>query len=263
MAREVADGADMISEQLLFLLVLLVLAVTVGAIIYTSKNRHWIRRVIFDRLHNSPDTRQRKPDVPEQLVAEGEPEDPISEEDSRIELERLKKLIEDRKRIAMEADISHHLWGLYKNHFRFPSTQSLDPYIQDGEWYQVKTLQTSVQNGLNEFEFELKGARYKFVDDEERQGWSDKIKFFSLFLYNDLNRCLIEIPMKVRVDKLGRNYSISSDGPKAFLPGGWIKDFISVKLKHQRLHNQAIRAQKHRERLSEIEDLKDRFGIWD
>lgn len=252
----------MTGEQL-FVLVLVVFAATVGTILYASKNRHRIKRVIFDRLHVSPEIRQRKPQVPDQFVIESEPEDLISEQDSKTELDRVKKVIEDRKRIAMEADISHHLWGLYKNHFRLTSTQSLDPYIQDGEWYKVKTLRTSTQNGLNEFEFELKGARYKFVDDEERQGWSDKIKFFSLFLYDDSNRCLIEIPMKVRVDKLGRNYSISSDGPKAFLAGDWIKDFISVKLKHQRLHNQAIRAQKHQERLSEIEDLKDRFGIWD
>lgn len=252
----------MTSEQL-FLVVLVVFAVIVGVILYTSKNGQRIKRVIFDRLHTSFDMQRRKPQVPEQRVTASEGEDLISEKNSTIELERVKKVIEDRKRIAMEADISHHLWGLYKNHFLFTSDQSLEPHIPDGEWYNVKTLRTSNQDGLNEFEFELKGARYKFVDDEERQGWSDKIKFFSLFLYDDANRCLIEIPMKVRVDKLGRNYSISSDGPRAFLPGGWIKDFISVKLKHQRLHNQAIRAQKHRERLSEIEDLKDRFGIWD
>lgn len=252
----------MTGEQL-FLRVLVVFALTVGAILYVSKYRHRIQRGIFDRLHISPDTRQRKPQVPEPLVTDSEPEDLITEEDSKTELERVKKVIEDRKRIAVEADISHHLWGLYKNHFRFTADKSLDPYIQDGEWYKVKTLRTSTQNGLNEFEFELKGARYKFVDDEERRGWSDKIKLFSLFLYDDSNRCLIEIPMKVRVDKSGRNHSISSDGPSAFLPGDWIKDFISVKLKHQRLHNQAIRAQKHQERLTEIEDLKGRFGIWD
>lgn len=252
----------MTSEQS-FLLVLVVIAVIVGAIIYASKHRHRIKRVIFGRLHISRDSQQGKPYVPEQVDSEREPGDLVSEEDSKTELERVKKVIEERKRMAMEADISHHLWGLYKNLFLSTSTQSSDPYIQDGEWYKVKTLQTRTQNGLNEFEFELKGARYKFVDDEERQGWSDKIKSFSLYLYDDSNRCLIEIPMKVRVDKLGRNYSIPSDGPRAFLPGGWIKDFINVKLKHQSLHNQAIRKQKHQERLSEIEDLKGRFGIWD
>jgi len=88
-------------------------------------------------------------------------------------------------------------------------------------------------------------------------------KLFSLFLYDDSDRCLIEIPMKMKVDSSGRQYSILLDGPKAFLPGGWINDFINVKLKHQSLRNQEIRAQKHQERLFEIEDLKDRFGILD
>jgi hypothetical protein len=260
-----AQGTEMTSEQLFVLVIVAIAAITVsvGSIMYAYVNRHRIKRVIFDRLHTASDSQQRKPLVPDPFVTGDEPEDLISEEDSETELKRLKKLIEDRKRIAKDIDISHHLWGLYKHHFRFASAQSSDPYINGSEWYNVKTLRSSAQDGLNEFEFELKGARYRFVDDEERHGWSDNIKFFSLFLYDDSNRCLIEIPMKVRVDKLGRSYSISSDGPNAFLPGGWIKDFISVKLKQQSLHNRAIRAQKHRERLSEIRDLKDRFGIWE
>ena len=69
--------------------------------------------------------------------------------------------------------------------------------------------------------------------------------------------------MRMNVDSSGRQYSISSDGPKAFLPGGWINDFVNATLKHQRIRNQEIRAQKHEERLWEIEDLKDRFGISD
>ncbi len=178
-------------------------------------------------------------------------------------MERLQKLIEDRKQVARDTDISHHLRGLYKSLLRYTSPHSLDRYIQDGEWYDVKILRVSTPNGLNKFEFELKGAKYKFVDDEEKQGWSQNMKFFSLFLYDDSDRCLIEIPMKMKVDSSGRHYSISSGGPKAFLPGGWINDFINVKLKHQRLRNQDIRAQKHQERLCEIEDLKDRFGILD
>ena len=185
----------------------------------------------------------------------------LTAEESEAELERLQKLIEDRKQIARDTDISHHLWGLYKSLSRYTSPHSLDRYIQDGEWYDVKILQVSTQNGLNEFEFELKGARYKFVDDEEKQGWRENMKVFSLFLYDDSDRCLIEIPMKMHVHSTGRIYSISSDGPKAFLPGGWINDFISVKLKHQSIRNQEIRAQKHQERLCEIEDLKERFGI--
>jgi hypothetical protein len=239
------------------------MTVIVGAIMYVYMDRHRITRVFRDWFHLGAGARQRRPIEPEQFPTGHESEDLNSEEGSETELTRLKKLIEERKRMAKDIDISHHLWGLYEHHFRFASAQSVDSHIKDGVWYNVKTLRTSAQDGLNEFEFELKGARYRFVDDEERHGWSDKMKFFSLFLYDDSNRCLIEIPMKVRVDKLGRSYSISSDGPRAFLPGDWIKDFISVKLKQQSLHNQAIRAQKHRERLSEIKDLKDRFGIWE
>jgi hypothetical protein len=152
---------------------------------------------------------------------------------------------------------------LYKNHFRFTSPQSLDPYNQDGDWYGVKILQTSTKNDLNKFEFELKGARYKFIDDEENRGWSDNVKLFGLFLYDESDHCLIEIPMKVKVDKWGRKYSIISGGPKAFLPGGWTNDFINATLMHQSKRNKEIRAQKHQERLWEIEDLKDRFGISD
>jgi hypothetical protein len=127
----------------------------------------------------------------------------------------------------------------------------------------VKILHASTANGLNKYEFELKGASYRFVDDEENQGWADKTKLFSVFLYDDSDRCLIEIPMKVKIDKWGSNYSIMSNGPNAFLPGGWVNDFINVKLKQQHIRNQEIREQKHQERLWEIEDLKDRFGISD
>jgi hypothetical protein len=152
---------------------------------------------------------------------------------------------------------------LYKNHFRFTNPQSLDPLNQDGEWYGVKILQVSIKNNLNKFEFELNGAKYKFIDDEENRNWSDKVKFFSLFLYDDSDHCLIEIPMKVKVDRWGRKYSVLSGGPKAFLPGGWTNDFINATLINQSIRKKEIRAQKHQERLWEIEDLKDRFGISD
>jgi hypothetical protein len=252
----------MTSEQL-FVLVIVVIVVIMVAIIPVIKNRHRIKRANLDRLDISPEAEQRKPHGPEQPVSESESRVLTAEQKSKAEFKRLQKLIKDRKQIARDTDISHHLWGLYKNHFRNPSPQSMDRYIQDGEWYDVKILQVSTKNGLNKFEFELKGAKYKFVDDEERQGWSQNMKYFSMFLYDDSDRCLIEIPMKIKVDKWGRNYSIPSDGPKAFLPGGWITDFINVKLKNQRIRNQEIRAQKHQERLYEIEDLKDRFGISD
>ena len=99
---------------------------------------------------------------------------------------------------------------------------------------------------------------YKYLNADWQVGGR-----LSLYLYDDSDRCLIEIPMKVKIDKWGRNYSVLSEGPNAFLPGDWVSDFINVKLKHQRIHNQEIREQKHQERLWEIEDLKDRFGIPD
>jgi len=251
----------MASEQL-FVLVIMVIVVITVAIIQLSKNRHRIKRVILDRLNISPEAESRKPPEPEQPITESEPK-VLTAEESKSELERLQKLIEDRKQIARDTDISHHLWGLYKSLLRYTSPHSLDCYIQDGEWYDVKILQVSTQNGLKKFEFELKGVKYKFVDDEEKQGWRVNMKLFSLFLYDESDHCLIEIPMKMNVDSSGRNYSISSGGPKAFLLGGWINDFINVKLKHQSIRNQEIREQKHQERMCEIEDLKDRFGILD
>jgi hypothetical protein len=176
---------------------------------------------------------------------------------------RLHKLIEDRKQIARDTDVSYHLWGLYSSCFRGMGPHAPPQTVQDGEWYDVRILQATSRNGLNEFEFELKGGRYKFVDDEERRGWRENLKFFSLFLYDDADRCLIEIPMRMRVDSTGRDYAILSDGPSAFLPGPWISDFINVRLKHQSIRNQEIRSRKHQDRLREIEDLKARFGFFD
>jgi hypothetical protein len=250
----------MTGEQL-FLLLTVVIAVIAFAIIHVSKNPLWIKHVILDRLIISLKAYQSKPHESEQPVTESRPKVLTAEEKSTVELERIQKLIDIRKQLARNTDISHHLWSLYKNHFRFTSTQSLDPYNRDDEWYGVKILQTSTKNNLNKFEFELKGAKYKFIDDEENRYWSDNVKLFSLFLYDESDHCLIEIPMKVKVDKLDRQYSVLSGGPKAFLPGGWTNDFIKATLVHQSIRNQEIRAQKHQERLWEIEDLKGRFGI--
>jgi len=252
----------MTSEQL-FVLVIVVIVVIEVAIMQVSKNRHRIKRLILDRLNISPGAGQRKPHESEHPVTESEPMVVSEEEKSKAEFERLQRLIEDRKQIARDTDISHHLWGLYKSHFRYTSPESVDRYIQDGEWYYMKILRVSTKNALNKFEFELKGVKYKFIDDEEKQGWRENMKYFSLSLYDDSDRCLIEIPMKLRIDRWGRNYSISSNGPNSFVPGEWIKDFINVKLKNQRIRNQEIRAQKHQERLFEIEELKKRFGISD
>jgi hypothetical protein len=230
-----------------------VIVLIVVAIMPLSKYGQRIRNKIMGRLNAGSEAAQRELNEPERYMT--------AEEISEAELEKLQGLIEERKQIARDTDLSYHLWGLYISQFRSTGPQSLDPSIQDGEWYDVRIRQVSTANGLNEFEFELKGNRYKFVDDEERQGWRENIKFFSLFLYDAADRLLIEIPIKMRVDKWGRNYSLLSDGPRAFISGGWTSDFINVRLKHQSILNQEIRSQKHQERLREIEDLKRRFGI--
>jgi hypothetical protein len=252
----------MAGEQI-FLLVAVVIAVIVFAFIQVSKNRHRIKRVILNRLTISLKAFQSKPHESEQSVTEIEPTFLVAEEKSKAELESLQNVVEDRKQLARDTDVSHHLWSLYKDHFRFTSPQSLDPHNQDGEWYGVKILHTSTKNYLNKFEFELNRNRYKFIDDEENRNWSDNVKFFSLFLYDDSNRCLIEIPMTVRVVQLLRTYSVLSGGPRAFIPGGWTTDFINAKFVHQSIRNKEIRSEKHQERLREIEDLKERFGISD
>lgn len=251
------------TREQLFVLVIVAIVVIMVAVIQLSKNRHRIKRLILDRLSFSPQARQRKTHRSEQSFTESEPMVPATEEKTKAELKRLQKVIEDRKQVASDTDISYHLWGLYESLLRYTRANSTDRYTQDGEWYDMEILQASAQNGLNKIEIELKGAKYEFVNDEENQGWSDNVKYFSLFLYGDSNRCLIEIPMRVKVDRWGRNYSIPSGGPKAFLPGDWINELVNVKLKHQSIRNRGIRAQKHQERLSEIEDLKKKFGISD
>jgi hypothetical protein len=264
----------MTSEQV-FVLVIVIITVMVIAVMQYSKNRQRIKRMVMERLNMSLEAGDQNPDEPEKafvdrepvadrkLGADSEPEALTQEQQSKAELDRLQKLIENRKQFARDNDISYHLWDFYKNHFRLDSSGLLDRFFQQGEWYEVNILKASTTNGLNKFEFELKGVNYKFVDDEENQGWADNTKYFSLFLYDDSGRCLIEIPIKLKVDKWGRKYSIWSDGPKAFIPGDWVKDFISVTLKHQHIRNQEIREQKHKERLWEIEELKNRFGISD
>jgi len=253
------------SSELLFVFMIVIFVAILIAITITqvSELRHRFKRMILDRLNINPAAEQYKPQEPDQPFTESESKVLSAEQKSQAEFEKLQKLIEDRKKIARDADLSHHLWGLYKNHFRSTHSQSINKYIPDGEWYGMKILRDNSQNGLNEFEFELKGSKYKFIDDEDKQGWSDRTKCFSLLLFDDSDRCLIEVPMKVKVDRWGSTYSILSNGPRSFLPGEWSKDFINVKLKNQRIRNQDIRAQKHQERLEEIEDLKHRFGFLD
>jgi hypothetical protein len=250
------------ANQQVFIFLVLFFVTIVLATILVSKYWYRIKRVISNPLDFGQKRNLNRSYLSDRSEEVGQPKK-LTAEESKAELKRLQKLIEEQKRIASECDISYHLWGLYKNYFRNLGSQSFDQLTHDGEWYDIKINRAGTMNGVNRFEFSLKGANYKFVDDEEMRGWSDKTKFFSLFLYDDSGRCLIEVPMKVSVDKWGRHYSISSDGPKAFIPNGWISDFINVKLKHQHLRNQEITAQKHQERLREIRDLKERFGIVD
>lgn len=253
----------MASEPLFLVVILVLVGAAVGAVL-AKMNWETLKGIIVERLSDNPGTGQGKPNRAVHHHPENHSTLLTEEEKCQAELERLKALIEGRKQIALDSDISHHLWDFYYTYFwQATNTQSVDRFVQYGEWYDVKILQAGQVNGLNKVEFELKGDRYRFVDDEETQGWRENIKFFSLFLYDSSDRCLIEIPMKLRVDRWGRNYSVQLSGPSAFLPGDWLSDFISVKLKHQSLRNQEIREQKHQERLWEIEDLKDRFGISD
>lgn len=248
---------------LFFLLAIALIVVVVAVLVYAHMNPQKVSRLIPERFKTLPEAEPDKPQHPdpsELPVPEDEPDD-VATEKSKAELEKLQEIIEDQKQVARDADISHHLWGLYEILLQYSGSHSVDRYFQTGEWFEVKILKFSTKNSLNEITFDLKGTTYTFVNDEESQGWSLNIKSFSLFLYDHSGRCLIEVPMKLRVDSSGRNYAVASGGPEAFLNGDWIKDFINVKLKHQSILNQEIRAQKHRERLREIEELKDRFGI--
>lgn len=230
----------------------------VAVVVRESKKRRGSNRKDWDRFYLDPEAEQTKPDQPDPA---SESDLLTTEENSKVELKRLQKLINNRKKIAWETDLSYHVWSLYKSQFRSIGPHLLNPYSHEGKWYELKILQASTLNDLRKFEFELNGVRYTFVDDEEKQKISDNLKLFNLCLYDVSDHCLMNVPMKLRVDDSGKTYSISSDSPKAFILGSWIKDFISVSLKHQSIQNQEIRAQKHQERLREIEELKDKFGI--
>ena len=249
--------------EVIFLLVAVVIAISVVAGAQLLRHGHRIKRAVLNYLIRMLQAYQRNPAEAERNTAKSLPSYLADEQQSEAELERLQKIIEERKQLARDMDISYHLWSFYAIHFRNAHKQSPGQPGQDGEWYDFKILKTSTKNDLNEFDFEMNGNRYRFVDDEETQSWALNVKVFSLFLYDDSGRCLIEIPIKVQVDRTGRRYTLSPGGPKAFLPGGWTNEFINTKLKHQRMRNLEIREQKHQERLNEIQELKDRFGIWD
>jgi hypothetical protein len=253
------QGAYM-SGELQFVTIIVAVVVVVALIVRVSRKRRGITRKDWSRFYLDPEAENAAADQPVSAI---ESEALTTQETSKVELARLQKLIKHQKKIAWETDLSYHVWSLYKSHFRNVGPHAMNPYSHDGKWYELKIRQASTQNDLRRFEFELSGVRYHFIDDEEKQKISDNMKLFNLCLYDNADRCLMNIPMKLRVDDSGKSYSISSDSPKAFILGSWIKDFINVSLKHQNIRNQEIRAQKHQERLREIEELKDKFGIPD
>ena len=255
--------------ELIFLLIAVLIAGAVVGLVQLHKHRNmikmmflnWFDRVVLKRMIRILQSWRGEEEEPAQTALEISARQYSEQQQSKKELERIQNIIEVRKQLAKDTDISYHLWSFYDSHFRNADEQTAIQPAEDGEWYDFRILKAGTRNNLNEFEFEMKGARYRFVDNEETQPWALSVKVFSLFLYDDEDRCLIEVPIKLHVDSTGRRYTIHPGGPKAFLPGDWTREFISTKLKHQRIRNQEIRAQKHQERLSEIDDLKDRFGI--
>jgi len=114
-------GADMTSEQLFLLTIGATVTVTV-AIMQVRKRRRPIKPATLESLYVSSEIEQRKPREPEEPITASEPRVlTAEEEESKAELERLQRLINRRKQIARQTDISHHLWNLYKSQFRSTS----------------------------------------------------------------------------------------------------------------------------------------------
>jgi hypothetical protein len=251
------------SGELLFVLILLGIVAMVAVIVRAGKQRRGNSRRDWARFYLNPEIEQSLRDERGELTAAGETADLSTQESSRRELDRLRKLINERKRFALETDISYHVWNLYRNHIRTADPHAMNVLNQNARWYELTILKADNVNNLKKFDFELNQVRYRFVDDEETQKITEGLRLFNLRLYDESGRCLVDIPMKLRVDDTGKTYSVSSDSPKAFILGDWINDFIKVSLKHENIRNQEIRAQKHQERLREIEELKAKFGIAD
>jgi hypothetical protein len=251
------------SGELLFVLLLAFGAFIVVAFVRMQRKRKGLGPMDWGRFYLNPKFLPAKSGQEEPAGSSSDPASLTTEEESAAELKRLQKLINSRKKIAWETDISYHVWNLYKNHFRNIGPYGSSPMDHNGKWYELKILNATNINDVKKVDFELSGVRYTFVDDEDRQKISENMKLFNLSLYDDKDRCLVDIPMKLRVDDTGKTYSVSSKSPMAFILDSWLKDFVNVSLKHQNIHNQEIRAQKHQERLREIEELKEKFGISD
>ncbi len=246
-------------RQVILWVIAVIVALAVAAI-WVSKRYPRIKSIFVDWLY-APPAWQRKSYWLDRPPAANAPSEQSTEEQSKAELERLQKLIGVRKRVAWETDISYHLWNLYAKNFRGDNPRLFGSNHRSSTWYELKILSASSKNQVNTFEFELNGTPYRFVEDEEVHAMYDNVKNFSLWLYDGSGRCLIDIHMKLRIDSDGKIYFVSSDSPRAFLMGDWVKEFVNATLKHESLRKQDIREQKHQERLLEIEELKDKFGI--
>jgi hypothetical protein len=251
------------SGELLFVLVIAGIVAAVAIIARAGRKRRAKNRLDWERFYLNPEIEQTIREQREELNSAAESADLGALQSSKQELDRLRALINERKRFAWETDISYHVWSLYRANFRLDGAHLKSASSQNAKWYELKILRASNVNQVRKFDFELNGVRYRFVDDEETQKIMGGIRLFNLCLYDEADRCLMDIPMKLRVDEFGKTYAVSSDSPRAFILGDWFNDFIKVSLKHQNIRNQEIRAQKHQERLREIEELKDKFGIAD
>jgi len=255
-----------VTSEALFIFVIMTIAlltIVFFAIRWAIHRRKKIKNALMRRLQKAFAREPKKSNASNSAVSLDETTSLSDEEKVILELQRLEALVEDRKQIAKSSDISYHLWEFYQSHFHPKTQRSINTHVSLDDWEDTRVLKSTSQDGINECLFELKGAEYRFVDDEEQRGWCENLKFFSLSLHDKRHRCLIEIPMKVRVDKNGNNYSVGTGGPNAFLPGLWVNDFINTKLKHQFKRSRKIREKRHQERLQEIEDLKNRFGLSD
>lgn len=251
------------SKEQSFVLVIVVISVAAVLLILLGKHGKRIARVLRGWL---VELRQALLRPFRKSIREEAPEiasDAAAEEQTEAEWLRLQKVVEERKREARNSDISYHLWDFYLKYFRPSAHESpVRHWLEDTD-DSVRIIRSGSPNGINETEFLLKQERYRFSDEEERQPWFNNSKSFSFYLHDATGRCLIEVPMRARVYRDSRQYSIVSGGPEAFIPGDWIQEFINLRLRREHLRKRQIRQQKHEQRASEIEDLKKRFGVSD
>ena len=137
------------SGEVIFLLVSVIIVLVAVAVMELSKHRRRIKHYVVNRLNKLLEALQGKTGDEVQSGMGSGAASLNTEEQSKAELRRLQKVIDDRKQVASDTDISYHLWDLYISHFRTGGSQSLERFVQDGEWYDVNVLKTSSANGLS------------------------------------------------------------------------------------------------------------------